>query len=339
MKVSDLEQYVEQLYKSLVLKGLQERPGKTASLQGYCNACLLDAEKTNSKSPFGTWFRVITKPLSANGGGCEDRVSLMLILHEMYKTHIREDLREHLLNDEDPFMRDVLSVYRAWHKTVALRLDTDQDPTAFERLMPIIERIYGGIAADEIKKMVESCRRHESRSARWDFDWVWPVDQPRSDARFFATIRNFLDRFEGSQDPILPVDLGHDRGLSLLALAANSWTAELMGPPQVSDMRLRAILPDAVQTNKIRESDIDNIKERIADVNIETMRFKVQLYEILKKAKESGVITDVARLNTIMHPIEALRQRGRILVSLQDDMRTSWDSWVKFAKMWYKDRV
>jgi len=323
----------------LVLQDLTENPGAIAYIQACCDVCMSKAEKTNSQSPFGTWYQMITKPLTLTGKDrmCKDRVSLMLMFHEMLETNSGDRIRVHLLEDNDLFMLDVLSTYRAWCKTVAFHLDTEADPNALKRLLIMIKDMYGEIVSDEVEKMVTSCRRHLLKASRWNCDRVWPADQPRSDALFFARARAFQDHAR-SKDLTFPLDLKKDPRLRFICLAVNSWTAELMGPPQVRDMRLEAILPEVTGRKLVKHRDVDDMRDRIEDVNIEAMRLKVQMYELHQATLGLEVIRNTGELNKILDIVEELKRRGRALASLQDKMRQSWDTWVTFAKQ-FQDRL
>ncbi|KAK8877636.1 hypothetical protein PGQ11_002582 [Apiospora arundinis] len=327
-KVSELPPYVREAYECLVLWRLIEKPGKVDYLQKYCYYCVSDAEKVTERANAqegGDPYQAITKPLKEYGFSCKDRVSLLLMFCEIMHTNKRNDLRPHLLDRDDPLVQNCLDAYRSWSLVITLHMESD----VHERFLSVIRDMFGGLVWDEITKLVERCRLHIPQTPE-SFDQFWPASEDRSGGLFFLQIDSFSDRAQ-DKDLVFPADFEPD--FKHIYLAANSWTAQLLGPPQRRDMSGTDISPEAVKRQAyIAGREYDIAVARRKGLNAETMRLKIQLYELHQRAAELRNLRDSDHLDGFLDLVKALEKRGQFIVFLQTKYHESWDVWVQYAK-------
>ncbi|KAK6840065.1 hypothetical protein PG987_005931 [Apiospora arundinis] len=327
-KVSELPLYVREVYECLVLWGLTEKPGKVDYLQSYCASCLRDAEKANNEADDREWgqlYQAFTKPLTAKEFSFDHLVSVLLMFYEIMLTNRRDDLRPRLLDSEDPLVRYCVETYRHWHLVVAFRVKAD----VVERFLSVIREMFGDLVWDEVTKLIERCRLHIPQS-RENLDKFWPASEDRSGALFFLQIDGFHNRAQ-DKDLVFPADFEPD--FKHIYLAANSWTAQLLGPPQHRDMRGINAWPEAVERGVyMPKAEYHTMVSRRQGLNEETMRLKIQLYELHQRVAELKNLRDSDHLDGFLDLVKALEKRGQFILFLQNKFRESWDVWVQIAK-------
>ncbi|KAK7916907.1 hypothetical protein PG985_010515 [Apiospora marii] len=344
---SQLRPTVRGLYRRLVEQRLTEPPGAIAYLQQYCASCKAGAETAELQGTAqGAWFHMVRQPLTAHDWGCRDRVSLMLMFHLTLLNLSSDRLRENLLNTRQDFYFHVLNVFRHWCKVVAMGMNTEEDPQALERLLALIEEVYGRFVHQEVQTLVQLYHRQLS-IPYWDMTQVWPATENELGFRFMDEVQRF--RVGAHLIREYPADL--TEAMDDLCDAASAWSAALLGPPQQGDMRASILRPEVAKSTSMSEGDMESLRDLIVTVNVETMRFKILLFHLYKMQRQLEhvddphqprpwgaflftvfVAEDEAQVKGFLERLQALEERAMILLPLQARLREEWDRWVDFAK-------
>ncbi|KAK8073981.1 hypothetical protein PG994_004880 [Apiospora phragmitis] len=316
--VSDLKPHHKEIFKCCVLRGLNDPPGMYAYLQNHCHVCLgAQAPVT----PNHLWDQLAWQPLKAQDSACKDRVSIMMFFHHIWNAFCSTKCLEERLRSNDPMHLEALSILRLWCKTVTLGLCTGDDPTALTRLLMVIEDLHGPLARQEIANITERYQR--LLNPRLTMDQIWPAEEGERGRLFMAQAQAFRDRVRGGRT--FPADF--TREFNNVCASASAWSGELIGPPQVLDLRL-----DIVQPEVRFPGEVERLKELIETVNVEAMRFKMQLYVLFRRSRDSEALQDEEQMMHLLDLVEALEKRASLrLLPLQVRLRQEWDTWVEYA--------
>lgn len=135
-----------------------------------------------------------------------------------------------------------------------------------------------------------------------------------------------------------PVDFA--TAIDDVCYAASAWSAALLGPPQQSDMRVdifqlevdTEVDREVDRSTSVPKSELDSLWDLIETVNLETMRFKIELYQLYPMHGESTIVHDATQATYLLDRLDALEVRARILFPLEARLREEWDRWVTFAQ-------
>ncbi|KAK7916906.1 hypothetical protein PG985_010514 [Apiospora marii] len=315
---------VSEIFKSLVVHNLVDPPSEKATLRQVCPHCIPKVAFTKWK---GDWLEVLLDPLSQLKTVTHDRVTLVLIFRQIWYMLTQDKYLDHWCSsDAAP---DGAFAFRLWCKTVALRLSDASDRNTRTRFLAVIQDLYGPLVFQEARKVMAHYQR-QLPFGKWSVEQVWPGTGASRDSHFLARVEEFRRRARGPH-AAYPVDLS--REFHEVCLAGSSFGAELLGPPQKGDLRLEVLGPEAAKSKAVSQRDIDHLLELIETLNVETMKFKVRLFRLFRRAADTKALADGEQVQGVLDLVESLEERrARVISPLKERLRRSWDAWVDFAK-------
>ncbi|KAK8005634.1 hypothetical protein PG990_011671 [Apiospora arundinis] len=314
-----------EIVESMVVHDLLPLKDNDAPLMIQCSQCIQEMQKECRRSDPGYWLNMHEELLRGEGVARKDYASLALMFRHIWTMLTDERELDNLLHSRDV---PAFVAFRVWCKSVAQRLNTEPDPTALTRFLATIQDVHGYLVCQEVNYVVEHYQR-QPKPPQWNMERVWPVTARGRDANFFTEV----DRFRTVALRIQAyIGMNPNRLFNNVLLSASHWSGELLGPPQESDLRLKELQLEVSKSQSMNQIKVDLLVALIKMVNLETMRFKTQLYQMYRRSDEAMDVQDSDQMRSLMDLVEALQMRGNDLALFHDRLRRSWDEWVEFAK-------
>ncbi|KAK8102364.1 hypothetical protein PG984_015510 [Apiospora sp. TS-2023a] len=322
------ENGLQRLFGVLMEHGFITYPKTACELTNHCPKCLEPAfvEAREPGTSKRRWADMLLNPLeNAYTDETSYRMSVMVMFCDIWVLLNSKSLQPLYFSGE-VVAHDISFAFRHWCWTLAKHIREQNNKEDGDRtrnqLIFVLDDLFGQLAAVDVIDLVDLYRRQPRELER-----MMPSDPGERVGEHRHCLRRWEKRVEGPHD--YPFDASKE--YNDLLKAASRWSSELLGPPQHRDLH-REAFPYPLPPHPIYGPDEQAAMEKVMmDINDAAMRFRVQLYEMFKYAKNSGQIKDELEQMQIMALVAELEGCADFLRPLDKEKRRLWRLFVEFT--------
>ncbi|KAK8073982.1 hypothetical protein PG994_004881 [Apiospora phragmitis] len=323
--------YLRDMYESLVVHGLVPPPEKRIRLNHYCPNCLGNAydeawSPQGSKELKQKWGHMITHALNKKSDDkSTDRISASLMFHDLWTALNIKDMQPCYFNTNERVASDFFFAFRYWCKKVAHDWQTDHpERNARTRLLAVLLEQFGWLTADDVRGLMYLYLLQPE-----DIEHIMPGLVSDKDGEYATSVQRFRERTL-APDLAYPLDLVSE--YNDILRSASTWSAELLGPPQRSDLHGDLLAELIEQDANYGPAQHARLERVIADIDNEAMRFKIKLFELFQYSELAKRIENEAQIHLLRRLVDELEERAMLLRPLEARLRQLWRLYVAFAK-------